>query len=113
MSAKGNDFQNTNFIFIINNKNQLPHPRGTWVTDKNIVEISVYISVRHCIQATWLNDRDQFTYPHNNWKYDKEFQSDCLAFCLFDNSNNISSGIKSSNCCSVISMRLPSRSFTK
>jgi len=91
MSAKGNDFQNANFIFIINDKNQLPHPRGTWVTDKNIIEISVYISVRHCIQATWLNDRDQFTYPNNDWKYDTEFQSDCLTFCLFDNSNNISS----------------------
>lgn len=91
MSAKGNDFQNANFIFIINDKNQLPHPRGTWVTDKNIIEISVYISVRHCIQATWLNDRDQFTYPNNEWEYDKEFQSDCLTFCLFDNSNNISS----------------------
>ncbi len=91
MSAKGNDFQNTNFIFIINDKNQLPHPRGTWVTDKNIIEISIYISVRHCIQATWLNDRDQFTYPNNDWVYDTEFQNDCLTFCLFDNSNNISS----------------------
>lgn len=97
MSAKGNDFQNTNFIFIINDKNQLPHPRGTWVTDKNIIEISVYISVRHCIQATWLNDRDQFTYPNNNWEYDTEFQSDCLAFCLFDNSNNISSSFGINN----------------
>ena len=91
MSAKGNDFQNTNFIFIINDKNQLPHPRGTWVTDKNIIEISIYISVRHCIQATWLNDRDQFTYPNNDWVYVTEFQNDCLTFCLFDNSNNISS----------------------
>jgi len=92
MSAKGNDFQNANFIFIINDKNQLPHPRGTWVTDKNIIEISVYISVRHCIQATWLNDRDQFTFPNDDWEYDTEFQNDCLTFCLFDNSNNISSG---------------------
>ncbi len=91
MSAKGNDFQNVNFIFIINDKNQLPHPRGTWVTDKNIIEISIYISVRHCIEATWLNDRDQFTYPNDNWNNDIEFQNDCLTFCLFDNSNNISS----------------------
>jgi len=91
MSAKGNDFQNTNFIFIINDKDQLPHPRGTWVTDKNIIEIAIYISVRHCIQATWLNDRDQFTYPNNGWEYDIEFQNDCLVFCLFDNSNTISS----------------------
>lgn len=91
MSAKGNDFQNTNFIFIINNKNQLPHPRGTWVTDKNIIEISIYISVRHCIDANWLNDRDQFTYPNNDWMCDTEFHNDCLTFCLFDNCNNISS----------------------
>jgi len=97
MSAKGNDFQNANFIFIINDKNQLPHPRGTWVTDKNIIEISIYISVRHCIQATWLNDRDQFTYPKNDWEYDKEFQSNCLTFCLFDNSNNISSSFGINN----------------
>ena len=97
MSAKGNDFQNANFIFIINDKNQLPHPRGTWVTDKNIIEISIYISVRHCIQATWLNDRDQFTYPKNDWEYDTEFQSDCLTFCLFDNSNNISSSFGINN----------------
>ncbi len=97
MSAKGNDFQNANFIFIINDKNQLPHPRGTWVTDKNIIEISVYISVRHCIQATWLNDRDQFTHPNNEWEYDTEFQSDCLTFCLFDNSNNISSSFGTNN----------------
>ena len=97
MSAKGNDFQNKNFIFIINDKNQLPHPRGTWVTDKNIIEISIYISVRHCIQATWLNDRDQFTYPNNNWEYDTEFQCDCLTYCLFDNSNNISSSFGINN----------------
>ena len=97
MSAKGNDFQNANFIFIINDKNQLPHPRGTWVTDKNIIEISIYISVRHCIQATWLNDRDQFTYPKNDWEYDTAFQSDCLTFCLFDNSNNISSSFGINN----------------
>lgn len=97
MSAKGNDFQNTNFIFIINDKNQLPHPRGSWITDKNIIEIAIYISVRHCIQATWLNDRDQFTFPKNGWENDSEFQSDCLSFCLFDNSNNISSSNGTNN----------------
>ncbi len=90
LSAKGSDFQNVNFIFIINDKNQLPHPRGTWITDKNIIEVSIYLSARHCIKATWLNDRDQFLFPNDNWKTDKEFQNDCLAFTLFDNSNNIS-----------------------
>lgn len=89
MSAKGSDFQNTNFVFIINDKSQLPHPRGTVITDGNVIEIGIYFSVRHCIEATWLNDRDQFLYPNDGWQTDKEFQNDCLAFTLF--SNNIQS----------------------
>ena len=91
LSAKGNDFQNVNFIFIINEKNQLPHPRGTWITDKNLKEVSIYLTVRHIIPPTWLNDRDQFIYPNEDWVTDFEFQYDCLAFVLFDNSNNIQS----------------------
>jgi hypothetical protein len=89
ISCKGNDFQNTNLIFIVNEKKQLPHPRGTWVTDKNLKEVGIYYSVRHCIAATWLNDRDQFLYPIDGWQQDTEFQNDCLAFTLF--SNNIQS----------------------
>ena len=92
MSAKGNDFQNTNFNFIINDKSQLPHPRGTWVTDKNIMEIGIYYAVRHCIEATWLNDRDQFLYPNDGWKTDLEFQSDCLAYTLFNNNIQAAQG---------------------
>jgi hypothetical protein len=97
LSAKGNDFQNTNFIFILNDKNQLPHPRGTWITDKNLIEVSIYVSARHTIQANWLNDRDQFIYPNDHWLNDPEFQTDCLTFTLFDNSNNISSNAGTNN----------------
>lgn len=91
ISCKGNDFSNTNYIFIINNKEQLPHPRGSWVTDKNLIEISIYFSVRHCIPATWLNDRDQFLYPINGWQTDIDFQTNCLAYTLFHGQNRISS----------------------
>lgn len=45
---------------------------------------------RHCIEATWLNDRDQFLYPNDKWKEDMEFQTDCLAFTLFHGQNRIS-----------------------
>lgn len=92
LSAKGNDFQNTNFIFIINDKEQLPHPRGTWITDKNLKEIAIYLCVRHIIPATWLNDRDQFLCPNNDWMTDKEFQSDCLVYTLFNNNISIRYG---------------------
>ncbi len=85
MVAKAADFQNNNYNFIVNSKQQLPDPRGTVITDKNLVEIAIYYSVRHCIKATWLNDRDLFHYPKNGWQTDAEFQSNCLAFILFTN----------------------------
>ena len=69
----------------------MPHPRGTYITTKNIIEASVYLGVRHCIEATWLNDRDQFLYPNDGWKTDYEFQLDCLAYTLFHGQNRISS----------------------
>lgn len=85
MSAKGCDFQNINYNFIINRKNQLPHPRGTNVTDKNLLDICVYFAVTHCAKSSWLNDRDLFLYPKPSYKGDFEFATDCLVYTLFDN----------------------------
>ena len=53
--------------------------------------MAIFVAVRHCIEATWLNDRDQFLYPNDGWKTDKEFQTDCLIFTLFHGQNRISS----------------------
>ena len=60
------------------------------ITQDNLIKFCIYFSVRHCIEATWLNDRDQFLYPNDGWKEDKEFQSDCLAYTLFHGQNRIS-----------------------
>lgn len=51
----------------------------------------IYLAVRHCIPATWLNDRDQFLFPIDGWQDDKEFQSNCLAYTLFHGQNRITS----------------------
>ena len=59
------------------------------ISVENLIIVSIYFAVRHCIEATWLNDRDQFLFPNDGWKTDAEFQNDCLAFTLF--SNNIQS----------------------
>lgn len=83
----GNDFQHNNIVYVLNTKEQLPNPRGIWVNKDNLIPVSIYFSVRKAIEANWLNDRDQFLNPNNNWKADKEFQTDCLTFTLF--SNNI------------------------
>ena len=90
MYAAGCDFQHINYNYIVNTKDQLPHPRGTQITDKNFLEIAVYIAVRHCISANWLNNRDQFYYPSEHWEKDTEFQLDCIAYTLFCNCNFIS-----------------------
>lgn len=61
------------------------------ITAKNLFPFCIYFTVRKCIEHTWLNDRDQYLWPDDNWKDDDEFQSDCLAFTLFSRSNNVRS----------------------
>ena len=83
------DFQNQAKVFI--KINQMARGGAIRINASKILPISVYLSVRHCIDATWLNDRDQFLYPNDGWKNDLEFQNDCLAFTLFHGQNRITS----------------------
>lgn len=86
-----NDFQSQRLISILDDKNQISLVRGAEIYDSNLVEACVTIGVRHSIEATWLNDRDQFLFPNDGWKYDKDFQNDCLAYTLFHGQNRITS----------------------
>ena len=83
---KGNDFQNQNMIQIVAPNMKYNEAAGQFlINEKNIHIACIYFAVRKCIPATWLNDRDQFLYPNDGWQTDKEFQSDCLAYTLFNN----------------------------
>lgn len=93
LSAKGCDFQNQNFVYIVNDKSILPHPRGTLITDKNLKEIAIYYAVRKVIKATWINDRDQFLYPKKTWEKDIDFQNNCLIYTIFNTNIKSSRGI--------------------
>jgi hypothetical protein len=87
---KGNDFQNQNMIAIVHPNMVYNKEAGQFLINlKNLIQASIYYAVRHCIEATWLNDRDQFLYPNDGWETDTEFQNDCLIYTLF--SNNIQS----------------------
>lgn len=81
LNYRGNDFQHQAMAYINNSFDS--SMTLLQVAKNNLLESCIYVSVRHCIEATWLNDRDQFLYPNDNWKYDKEFQSDCLVYTLF------------------------------
>ena len=86
--TNSNDFQHNNYVYVVNTKEQVKNPRGLYIYGENLTECVIYYAVRHCLEATWLNDRDQFLYPNDGWKTDLEFQSDCLTFVIFN--NNIS-----------------------
>ncbi|EAK0457431.1 hypothetical protein YZ50_01395 [Campylobacter upsaliensis] len=90
-TAKGNDFQNQNGVFIENIEKQRAKSGGVHITitPYNLMQISISYSVRHCIKATWINDRDQFLAPNKKWEKDTEFQNDCLIFMLFHGQNRI------------------------
>ncbi len=87
---KGNDFQNQNMIQIVHHKMDYNTEAGQFlINQKNIKYTCVYFAVRKSIEATWLNDRDQFLFPKDAWETDIEFHNNCLIYTLF--SNNIQS----------------------
>ncbi|WRC51576.1 hypothetical protein E5L11_06575 [Helicobacter pylori] len=85
------DFQGSPSVAIINNKNSSKrHSVYFTITSSNILFGSVFFSIRHCIKATWQNDRDQFYAPYDDaFQDDSEFKSNCLIFMLFHTQNRI------------------------
>jgi len=90
LMADAPDFQHNNLVCIRSDK---PKGHGICfaVNQYNLQVACIYLAVRHCVEPTWLNDRDQFLYPSDGWKTDTKFQNDCLTFTLFDSQNRISS----------------------
>lgn len=92
LDTRGTDFQNQKYISIKSQNFVITaHSSGFYFSNRSIFDLSVYFAVRHAIEATWINDRDQFYAPNSLWEEDKEFQSDCLAFTLFHGQNRITS----------------------
>ncbi|GAA7142649.1 hypothetical protein HpCHN56_14750 [Helicobacter pylori] len=85
------DFQGSPSVAIINNKNSSKrHSVYFAITSSNILFGSVFFSIRHCIKATWKNDRDQFYAPYDDaFQDDSEFKNNCLIFMLFHTQNRI------------------------
>ena len=82
------DFQNNSFLnFTIQIGTR--HVNYFSFRTNNLIQGLIYFSVRNCIDATWLNDRDQYLYPNDGWQSDIEFNNDCLAYALFHGQNRI------------------------
>ena len=80
------DFQHNNQLAILSEQQKRYCFK---ITAQNLIKSSIYFSVRHSLNANWLNDRDQYLFPNNGWQTDTEFQNDCLTFTLFYSANSI------------------------
>lgn len=87
------DVQNNNVVFVTLKPSEsvLDASNASRVSEDNLLENGIFLSVRKVISKTWINDRDQYLYPNSKWEEDNEFKADCLAFMLFDQSNVIKS----------------------
>ncbi|RVY24481.1 hypothetical protein ECC07_06590 [Helicobacter pylori] len=86
-----NSFQHQNLVHIsIIDKSKQSHVKYFPIITSTILLVSIFFSVRHCIKATWQNDRDQFCAPYDDtWQDDNEFKNNALAFMLFHTQNRI------------------------
>ncbi|WQV56650.1 hypothetical protein KVK91_07105 [Helicobacter pylori] len=83
------DFSHQNTNYLQNHKGT-SHLHYENLTPTNLLIGAIYFSARHCIKATWQNDRDQFYAPYDDaFQDDSEFKSNCLAFMLFHTQNRI------------------------
>ncbi|GAA8032146.1 hypothetical protein HpCS46_14900 [Helicobacter pylori] len=90
IDCAGVDFQNNNFVNLANNKNFKRNITFFGLTLTNLLIGAIYFSIRHCIKATWQNDRDQFYAPYDDaFQDDSEFKNNCLIFMLFHTQNRI------------------------
>ncbi|WP_017281057.1 hypothetical protein [Helicobacter pylori] len=88
-----NSFQHQNLVHIsVIDKSQQSHVKYFPIIATTILLVSVFFSIRHCIKATWQNDRDQFYAPYDDaFQDDSEFKNNCLIFMLFHAQNRITS----------------------
>lgn len=61
------------------------------ITANNVIEFAIYLAIRQCVSATWLNDKDNYLSPSPKYKKDSEFQTNCLIYSIFHTQNRISS----------------------
>ena len=89
--TKGTDIQNNNGIYISNwvRPNDIKKHMFTPITAQNLIPMCIYTTIRHCIEADWYNDRDQYLSPNEGWLADIEFQADCLIYATLCGFNNV------------------------
>lgn len=87
MDLSGNDLTQSQACFLASSA--INHGHGTSVTPDIFEKSVASLAIRHVIQHTWVNDRDQFSVPTS--EPNEEFYVDCIIWVLFSNINQTSS----------------------
>ena len=87
MVRGASDFQGSKIINITLTPSQAAIDNSIThdIVAQNLIPFCFFLTIRHSVAPTWLNDRDQFLYPRDGWQTDTEFQNNCLTFTLFSN----------------------------
>lgn len=95
MIIVGPSMQSNNNTFFTNKPADSYVKKGmvAKISNSNLIEMSIYLAVRHSVETTWINNKDVLLSPSNEIYNDFEFQNDCLMFALFDNTNNVSAAL--------------------
>ena len=93
LRMNGTNVQNNIGIYFASklSPNDLHNHFYAEVTKKNVMAMGVYLAIRCAIEATWMNDREQYLVPNDAFVSDAEFQADCLVYTLFHGQNRVSS----------------------
>jgi hypothetical protein len=92
LRVNGPDFANNQGVFLTTtpSPNDIKQHFLMNITRNNVMEMCIYLTIRHCIEHTWINHNDQFLFPSDNYINDVNFQSNCLAISLLHSKNYIS-----------------------
>lgn len=93
MIIVGPSMQSNNNTFFTNHPAESYIKKGMVanIESGNLIEMSVYLAIRHSVETTWLNNKDNYLFPDDKWKSDVEFKNDCFVYTLFCNANNVTS----------------------
>ena len=92
MVRGASDFQSSKIINITLTPSQAAIDNSIThdIVAQNLIPFCFFLTIRHSVAPTWLNDRDQFLYPNEGWRNDLEFQNDCFTASLFHTQNRVS-----------------------
>ena len=95
MSLPGVSMQQRASLFVTSRptESDIRQHKVASITSNNVIPFVVYLSVRHCIEPSWENNKDEFLWPTDGWEYDYVFQADCFVWALFDNAIKSADGV--------------------